>query len=79
VSPEIDTTDVSVASKVNVNDAISSSNLNEFVESPTTGALPRYAIYFFLVIYSETTVDPVNPPFLPSGFAISASAADLVE
>jgi len=37
VSPEIDTTSVSVASKVKVNDAISSSNLKVFAESPTTG------------------------------------------
>ena len=71
--------DVSVASNVKVNDAISSSNLNEFVESPTTGALPIYHLSIFLVIYSETTVHPLNPPFLPSGFAISAFASAFVE
>ena len=30
---------------------ISSNSLNEFVESPTTGALPRYAIYFFSYLF----------------------------
>ena len=40
VLPEIDTMEVSVASKVTVNDCMSSNSLKLFVESPTTAGFP---------------------------------------